>query len=172
MLSREWYILPISQHGRPSAWNAFTHQTEREKYCYVARLVHPYMQVNQNGLQNFFSHPQTCHARQWSLAVISVLDMRGLGLVDHVPLGCVAKINIPWPWPWPWYVCFSFGCLTTVQPDFLVDKRFWQAGVKKRWWRNTRMKAKRCVPSKRSSSFVILLCRFLSSHPTDFTNLS
>ncbi len=26
-----------------------------------------------------------------------------LGLVDHVPSGCVAKINIPWPWPWPWH---------------------------------------------------------------------
>jgi hypothetical protein len=24
----------------------------------------------------------------------------GLGLVVHIPSGCVAKINIPWPWPW------------------------------------------------------------------------
>ncbi len=23
----------------------------------------------------------------------------GLGLVVHIPSGCVAKINIPWPWP-------------------------------------------------------------------------
>ncbi len=31
-----------------------------------------------------------------------MLGERGLGLVVHIPSGCVAKINIPWPWPWPW----------------------------------------------------------------------
>ena len=29
-------------------------------------------------------------------------ECEGLGLVVHVPSGCVAKLNIPWPWPWPW----------------------------------------------------------------------
>ncbi len=36
------------------------------------------------------------------MCVCRMLGERGLGLVDHVPLGCVAKINIPWPWQWQW----------------------------------------------------------------------
>ncbi len=40
-------------------------------------------------------------AHQWIVIHSSLLGERGLGLVVHMPSGCVAKINIPWPWPWP-----------------------------------------------------------------------
>ncbi len=42
-----------------------------------------------------------CHKVVSSLESLFV-SSEGLGLVVHVPSGCVAKINIPWPWPWPW----------------------------------------------------------------------
>ncbi len=35
-------------------------------------------------------------------AITESIRLVHAGLVVHVPLGCVAKINIPWPWPWPW----------------------------------------------------------------------
>ncbi len=60
-----------------------------------------------------------CHGRSESVSIMGIRYQclcrvcagmpgeRGLGLVDHVPLGYVAKINIPWPWPWPWWATMS-----------------------------------------------------------------
>ncbi len=59
--------------------------------------------------------PWPCHASDSSFTghhlcfLINYSSPRGLGLVVHVPSGCVAKINIPWPWPWPWPEPLSIG---------------------------------------------------------------
>ncbi len=51
------------------------------------------------------SHRPICCKEMTCLAVSKTtwaLSRPGRPMVEHVPLGCVAKINIPWPWPWPW----------------------------------------------------------------------
>ncbi len=58
-----------------------------------------------------------------------ILGERGLGLVVHVPSGCVAKINIPWSWPWPWSdrsLTLSIALGFSLRRVMHVSGRQWQ----------------------------------------------